>query len=75
MSDRDVEAAREWMDRQQEAADRKHAAAALVGKKVVFAHRPPGYLPALVLSANEDGMLQLEGWSGDFAPHLFVEMP
>jgi hypothetical protein len=51
------------------------AAAALVGKRVRFAHLPDredNYY--LVITAHR-AMVQLEGWTGEFAPHLFLVQP
>ena len=44
----------------------------LVGKYVYFAHRPAGVEAARVLRVTVDGLVELEGWAGGFAPHLFV---
>ncbi len=50
-------------------------AAALVGKQVRFAHLPEEIKPTPILvTGATSGMIQLEGWAGDFAPHLFVEV-
>ena len=43
----------------------------LVGKRVLFLHQPVGVVPAVVMSCDPDGMVELMGWSGKFAPHLF----
>jgi len=43
----------------------------LLGKFVRFHHERkthPGYL---VIAVDRDGMLELEGWTGLFGPHLF----
>lgn len=47
----------------------------LVGKRVKFNHQRG--LPAshLVVRATEDGLVELEGWAGAFAPHLFAVEP
>jgi hypothetical protein len=44
----------------------------LLGRKVLFAHRPAGVPPALVTTVHWDGMIELECWAGEFAPHLFI---
>ena len=53
--------------------EQREAALALVGKLVRFGHRddvPENY--NLVLRAI-NGMVEIDGFSGEFAPHLFVE--
>ena len=46
---------------------------AILGKLVVFVHRPVGVKPRLVVSCDRDGMVELLGWEGSkFAPHLFA---
>lgn len=49
------------------------AALALVGKRVRFAHQPdaPGHYQ-VVRRATAAGRVELDGWSGEFAAHLFV---
>lgn len=52
---------------------KRAAGTALVGKHVRFAHladEPANY--HRVKSVNSFGMITLEGFSGEFAPHLFV---
>jgi hypothetical protein len=53
-------------------AARKDAAMKLLGKKVVFWHRPAGVGPAIVDSIDFEGMVSIKGWSGMFHPELFV---
>ncbi len=53
-------------------AAQKAVALRLLGRKVVFAHRPEGVEPARVTTVHWDGMIELEGWSGEFAPHVFL---
>jgi hypothetical protein len=54
-------------------------AEALVGKYVRFAYLPAGCKPTprRVTGTTRHGMIRLEGWVGDFAPHLFevVDQP
>lgn len=57
--------------RQPEAADME-LALELLGRRVVFAHQPEGVAPALVTCVTPEAMVELEGWVGEFAPHLFV---
>jgi hypothetical protein len=48
-------------------------AEALVGKYVRFAHLSESKAsPVRVVRATDKGMIVLEGWVGEFAPHLFV---
>lgn len=54
---------------------RRELAATLLGKVVVFRHIPPTVLPARVVSVSDDGMVEIEGMAGEFAPHLFMEYP
>lgn len=57
--------------------ERQRDAARLVGKRVRF-HGLPLTMeptPILVIGATPDGMVQLEGWAGNFAPHLFQIIP
>ncbi len=51
--------------------EQKKLAIELLGKEVRFAHqeRGPWYR---IQSMSWNGMLTLEGMSGEFAPHLFV---
>ena len=37
-------------------------------------HQPEGK-PMMVTLVTKDGMIELLGWSGQFAPHLFVAAP
>lgn len=53
------------------ATDRQRARA-LLGKRVLFAHRPAGVPPARVVACDSDGLVELEGWSGLFAASCFV---
>jgi hypothetical protein len=55
-----------------EQATQKDLAVRLIGRHVLFAHKPEGVPPALVTTVHWDGMIELEGWSGQFAPHAFV---
>jgi hypothetical protein len=55
-----------------ELMEQKIRACELIGRKVFFANRPNGVKPALVTTVHWDGMVELEGWPGRFAPHLFV---
>jgi hypothetical protein len=51
------------------------AAADLVGKYVRFAHMPEEIKPTPIrVTGARNGMIELEGWAGEFAPHLFVEV-
>jgi tRNA-binding EMAP/Myf-like protein len=59
---------------EQEIVDRKIQAQALLGKLVLFVHKPQGIRPAKVVEVTSDGMVVLEGWGAEFAPHLFVEV-
>jgi hypothetical protein len=54
--------------------DRKIAALELLGKRVRFAHQRPSDAPEgyRVQSVNWSGLVSIEGFSGLFAPHLFV---
>ena len=48
-------------------------AEALVGKYVRFFHLAKSQAtPIRVACATDKGMIVLEGWVGEFAPHLFV---
>ncbi|HZC23343.1 MAG TPA: hypothetical protein VE866_08390 [Candidatus Binatia bacterium] len=50
----------------------RKAAAALVGKRVRFAHdsdRPENYF---YVTLARNGMVELEGMAGEFAPQLFI---
>jgi hypothetical protein len=51
--------------------DQRAAAFKLLGNLVRFAHQPEGPY-YLCVSANKDGMVEVLGLSGVFAPHLFV---
>ncbi len=51
-------------------AERLKAAADLVGKRVRFAGQG-SMQPCKVIAAHND-MVELEGWTGFFAPHIFV---
>lgn len=51
--------------------ERIELAWSLVGKKVRFRHDPPDVGPRLVTEATSDGMIEIEGFGGQFAPHLF----
>lgn len=53
---------------------RKDAAFKLMGKHIRFAHQPD--LPenvCQVQSINFEGMVRIDKFPGEFAPHLFVE--
>ena len=52
-------------------AEQRALGLSLVGRLVLFRHRPAGVPPAMVFSCDKDGMLELVGWVGYFAPHLF----
>jgi hypothetical protein len=54
--------------------DRKDTALELLGKQVRFAHQKPSDAPEgyRVQSVNWSGLISIEGFSGLFAPHLFV---
>ena len=43
----------------------------LLGKIVVFRHRPADVSPAMVISCDKHGIVELMGWSGKFSPDLF----
>jgi len=47
------------------------AASSMVGKRVRFIGQKHA-TPILVTAATRDGMIELEGWVGVFAPQLFV---
>lgn len=49
----------------------KDLAFRLLGKKVKF-RAPLPCEPTRITSIGRDGMVELEGWSGEFAPHLLV---
>lgn len=53
-------------------ATQKDLAISLLGRRVYFAHRPAGVAAVRVSAVRWDGMVELEGWSGEFAPHCFV---
>jgi hypothetical protein len=55
-----------------ELMEQKIRACELIGRKVLFAHLPAGAPPALVTTVHWNGMIELEGWTGQFAPHLFL---
>lgn len=48
--------------------ERKKLAIELIGKTVRFAHED---IPRRVQSISFDGMVSIEGFGGEFAPHLF----
>jgi hypothetical protein len=50
-------------------------AAALVGKRVRFAHTPDREEFYTVVTGARNGMVELDGWVGEFAPHLFAVHP
>lgn len=52
--------------------EKRKAAGALVGKVVIWAHQGPEDKPMRVLSATYDGMVTVSGFTGHFAPHLFI---
>jgi hypothetical protein len=58
-----------------ELQERRELAASLLGKQVVFRHLPPTLMPARVLAVSDDGMVEVEGLAGEFAPDLFMEYP
>jgi hypothetical protein len=51
---------------------RLKAAAELFGKRVRFAHMAEGEETYRVRSMHSDGMVEIDGLGGLFAPHLFV---
>jgi hypothetical protein len=53
----------------------KHLAISLLGKRLRFAHMPPGQMDTRITSVSYDGMVTIEGLPSEFAPHLFVEVP
>lgn len=55
-----------------EEAKQKDLAFTLLGKRVYFAHRPAGVEPVRVQAVSRDGMIEIAGFVGEFAPHLFV---
>jgi hypothetical protein len=60
-------AVREWRERIDE---RKLIAHALLGKDITFAHRPEE--PARrIQSVKWNGMVEVTGMTGEFAPHIF----
>lgn len=55
--------------------DPETAALALVGKLVIFRHwvgQPQSENPPMRVKAADKGMVELQGFVGRFAPHLFV---
>jgi hypothetical protein len=52
--------------------DRKKLALSLLGKWLVFNHRPAGVPPAQITSIGWNGMISLAGMSGEFSPDLFT---
>lgn len=56
-------------DQQQE---RIRLADSLVGARVKFAHQVKEPQSHLVTCATKDGMVELEGWTGEFGPEGFV---
>jgi hypothetical protein len=52
--------------------DPSEAGRALVGKRVKFNHQREAPETHLVITAGEDGLVELEGWEGRFAAHLFA---
>jgi uncharacterized membrane protein len=52
-------------------AEKKRLARALIGHLVQFHSVGPDAAPMRVLSVTLDGMVEIEGYSGLFAPHLF----
>jgi hypothetical protein len=52
---------------------RKAIAMSLVGRDVRWAHDACGRCESMrVLSMTSDGLVTVSGFSGEFAPHLFV---
>lgn len=51
--------------------ERKKEALALSGKRIRFAHMPED-AEVRITSICWNGMVTLEGFAGEFAPHLFV---
>lgn len=60
-------------EQREEAEKQLGAAIALLGKTVRFAHQPAGPL-FRVSAVHSDGMVEIDGFSGQFAPHLFIEV-
>lgn len=50
----------------------KDAGLALLGKVVRFAHEPENAIARRVQCVCWNGMVEIEGMTGEFAPHLFV---
>jgi hypothetical protein len=55
-----------------ELAQQIAAAKRLLGRRVAFAHRPEESFEVARVNSR-DGMLELKGLSGEFAPHIFIE--
>jgi len=55
--------------------EKRAAALALIGKMVRFAHQPDRLVNYYRVTAVVGDMVELDGWAGQFAPHLFVAMP
>jgi hypothetical protein len=54
----------------------KDLAFGLIGKRLRFAHEAnnPNGKDVRIMCIGWDGMVQLHGWTGEFAPSLFVEV-
>lgn len=50
-------------------AEQARAAAALVGRRVIFHHRPDDELR--VVASTTTGMVRLDRYVGEFSPYLF----
>jgi len=54
--------------------ERKAAALRILGQVVAFHHRPDGPFYCCTLM-DAEGMVEVAGFAGRFAPHLFVLAP
>jgi hypothetical protein len=55
----------------QERHERRQAALAILGHLVRFNHEPDTAIPRLCCRMSGDGMVEVLGMTGLFAPHLF----
>jgi hypothetical protein len=55
-----------------EQQDQHLLARQLLGKRVRFAHHIDDRRGSAVLAVSPVGLIAIEGYTGDFAPHLFV---
>lgn len=51
--------------------ERRALALKLLGKQVRFKSNPPDTKPSTVFAVTPGGMVEITGFSGAFAPHLF----